>query len=121
METAIPLVMGLIEEAIKIEPAVATEIASLFSKGIPTPADWQAYRAKNAADSFETLAPDAAANLPAPAPAVPAAIVVPPLPGDTLAPVVTKPPADSTETAQEAAPAPALALHPIFGTPITPQ
>jgi len=107
METVVPLVMMLVEEAIKVEPAVATELASLFANGAPTAADWQAYRTKNTADTFESLAPNAAANLPetAPAPAL----------------AVTAQDETATATEETAAPAPALALHPIFGTPITAQ
>ena len=55
----IALVISLVEEAIKVEPAIAAELQSLFSKPSPTPADWQALRAKVLGESFESLAPDA--------------------------------------------------------------
>lgn len=55
----IALVIGLIEEAIKEEPAIAAELQALFSKPNPTPEDWQALRTKVLSQSFEQIAPDA--------------------------------------------------------------
>jgi hypothetical protein len=53
------LIIGLVEEAIKYEPAIAAEIQSIFSKPNPTPADWLALREKVLSESFASLAPDA--------------------------------------------------------------
>lgn len=55
----IALVIGLVEEVIKLEPAIAAEIQNLMNKPQPTPADWLALREKVKAQSFESLAPDA--------------------------------------------------------------
>lgn len=55
----IALILSLIEEAIKVEPAVAAELQALFSNPSPSPADWQVLRAKVLGESFESLAPDA--------------------------------------------------------------
>jgi hypothetical protein len=66
----IALLIAMIEEAIKIEPALAAELSAIFSKPNPTPEDWSLLRARVKGESFESLAPHAAANLPA-APAAP--------------------------------------------------
>ena len=55
----IALIIGLVEEAIKLEPAIAAELQSLFNKPQPTPADWMALRERIKTQSFESLAPDA--------------------------------------------------------------
>ena len=57
------LIFSLIEEAIKIEPALAAELSAIFSKPNPTPDDWAALRAKVLGESFEQIAPEAAANV----------------------------------------------------------
>jgi hypothetical protein len=59
MPPAVLLALTLVEEAIKLEPAVETELRKIFSNPTITPADWQAARAKRDAASFESLAPDA--------------------------------------------------------------
>jgi hypothetical protein len=59
----IALIVTLIEEAIKLEPQLAAELATIFSKPNPTPDDWAALRAKVKGETFEALAPAAAANL----------------------------------------------------------
>ena len=53
------LIIGLVEEAIKIEPAIAAELQTIFSKKDPTPADWLALKDKVMNQTFEGLAPDA--------------------------------------------------------------
>jgi hypothetical protein len=55
----IALIIGLVEEAIKLEPAIAAELQSLFNKPQPTPEDWLALRERIMTQSFESLAPDA--------------------------------------------------------------
>ena len=55
----IALIIGLVEEAIKVEPALAAELQALFSKPDPTPADWLALKTRVLGQSFESLAPDA--------------------------------------------------------------
>lgn len=55
----IALIVQLVELAVKEAPAIATELQAIFSKPNPTPEDWAALRAKVAAQSFESLAPDA--------------------------------------------------------------
>jgi hypothetical protein len=85
----IALVFSLVEEAIKIEPALAAEITALFSNGAPTPADWLALRAKVLGESFVALAPDVAAELAAaPVVTTPAVTVAP----DTSAAPANLPP-----------------------------
>ena len=59
------LVFSLVEEAVKEFPAIQAELSSIFSKPNPTPADWQALRDKVTGETFASLAPHAAANLPA--------------------------------------------------------
>ena len=60
----IALIFSLLEELIKVEPALAAELSAIFSKPNPTPDDWNALRAKVLGETFEALAPAAAANLP---------------------------------------------------------
>lgn len=53
------LIISLVEEAIKLEPAIATELQTIFSKSNPTAADWMALKAKVQSETFASLAPDA--------------------------------------------------------------
>ena len=53
------IIVGLVEEAIKLEPVLAAELKSLFAKDNPTPDDWIALKTKVVGTSFESLAPDA--------------------------------------------------------------
>jgi hypothetical protein len=62
------LIIGLVEEAIKLEPSIAAELQSLFNSPTPpTPADWLALKAKVQGQTFESLAPDAPTVEPTPA------------------------------------------------------
>ena len=56
------LIVGLVEEAIKLTPTIAAEIKALMSKEDVTPADWQALRARIEANDFHRLAPDVKLN-----------------------------------------------------------
>jgi hypothetical protein len=62
---AIALLIQLIELAIKEEPAIALELHDIFSNPNPSADDWQALREKVLSESFDSLAPHAAADLPA--------------------------------------------------------
>ena len=55
----IALILGLVEELIKNQPAITAELKSIFSKADPTPADWQTLKLKVMEQTFESLAPDA--------------------------------------------------------------
>lgn len=55
----IALVIGLVELAIKEEPAIAAELQAIFNKPNPTPEDWAALKRRVTVTSFENLAPDA--------------------------------------------------------------
>lgn len=81
----IALLFSLVEEAIKIQPALAAEITALFAKGAPTPDDWIALRAKVLGESFADLAPDAAANLKPPTDVVPTVETPAPTPETEIA------------------------------------
>src|ERR1039457_5381588 len=79
-----------IDEAIKLEPGIAAAIRSMFAQGDPTPADWNALRAKVASKSYKDYVPstalvDATAPAAAPAPAPTAGNVTAP-PAATPAP-----------------------------------
>lgn len=52
------LVIGLVEEAIKLYPSIADEIKAITSKPNPTPEDWFALKSRIMAMDFATLAPD---------------------------------------------------------------
>jgi hypothetical protein len=56
----IPLIISLIEEAIKIEPDVAAGLTAIFSKSNPSPDDWAALRAKVLAKSYAQYVPASA-------------------------------------------------------------
>ena len=91
----------VLQKAIELEPVIADEIKTLLNKGNPTPEDWQALHDKYAGQTFEQLAPFAAANL-SPVQTVPAPAVTP---ADVVTPanVTTEPPVptvtDETSTA----------------------
>ena len=53
------LIIGLVEEAIKLYPTLAADIKTITSKPDPTPADWAALKQRINDMSFEALAPDA--------------------------------------------------------------
>jgi hypothetical protein len=53
------MIVGLVEEAIKLAPHIRADLQTIFSHPNPTPEDWAALRAKVLATSFESLAPDA--------------------------------------------------------------
>jgi hypothetical protein len=57
--TTIALIVSLLEEAIKVSPAIATELKAIFAKPQPTPQDWLSLKIKVLGQSFESLAPDA--------------------------------------------------------------
>lgn len=76
------LIFFIIEEAIKLEPGIATELKGLFSAGEVTPDLLASLRAKIAAETYESFAPAIPAGdtvpvtvLPDPAPPAPAAAV----------------------------------------------
>jgi hypothetical protein len=56
-----------VEFLVKEAPEVAAELKSLFSKTEPTPADWNALRARVLAKSYEQLVPNSALNAVPPA------------------------------------------------------
>ena len=72
----IALILGVLQDLIQSEPAIAAMVQQLFSKGIPTEADWEALRA-SVLVPFEQLAPKSAAQIAAatapPAPPAPPA------------------------------------------------
>lgn len=57
---AISLIISLVEEAIKEEPAIAAELQSIFSKPNPTPDDWNLLRAKMLVKSYADYVPQSA-------------------------------------------------------------
>jgi hypothetical protein len=67
----IALVISLVEEAIKDTPALVEDLKAIFSNPNPSPADWEALRAKVLAKSYADYVP---------ASALPANGVVAPLP-----------------------------------------
>ncbi len=50
----------LLQEAIEYEPAIAAEIQSLFSKGVPTEDEWAALHARIAGKTYRDYVPDSA-------------------------------------------------------------
>ena len=58
METALPLAITLIEQAITHEPQIAAAIKSFFTKPDPTPLEWATLRAHIASLSYSALVPN---------------------------------------------------------------
>lgn len=56
----ISLIISLVEEAIKQAPGVYADLQSIFSNPSPTPADWQALRAKVLAKTYADYVPASA-------------------------------------------------------------
>jgi hypothetical protein len=54
---AIALIISLVEEAVKEEPAIQADIVNIFTKSNPTPADWEALRAKVLAKGYGDYVP----------------------------------------------------------------
>jgi hypothetical protein len=50
----------LLQEAIQDSPAIVADIQALFSKGIPTEADWNKLHAKVADKTYRDYVPDTA-------------------------------------------------------------
>jgi hypothetical protein len=57
---AVSLGLFVIEEAIKLVPGLYSEIQALFTKPDPTPADWEALRARVLAKSYRDFVPETA-------------------------------------------------------------
>lgn len=57
---ALSLAFFVLEEAIKVTPAIAAEIQQMFNKGVPTDQDWAALRAKVAGKTYRDYVPDSA-------------------------------------------------------------
>lgn len=56
------LIVGIVEEAIKLYPSIAEEIKAITSKPDPTPEDWMVLKSRIMAMDFATLAPDVKLN-----------------------------------------------------------
>jgi len=56
----IALIIGLIEEAVKIAPGVYDDLTLFFDNPNPSPADWQALRAKVLSKSYTDYVPASA-------------------------------------------------------------
>jgi hypothetical protein len=54
------LALFVVQEAIKAEPAIAKAISDMFSKGIPTEADWANLRASVDDNAYMDYVPDSA-------------------------------------------------------------
>jgi hypothetical protein len=54
------LIVSLVEEAIQVEPQLVAEFQTIFGNANPTPADWEALRAKVLAKSYADYVPSSA-------------------------------------------------------------
>lgn len=54
------LIVGLVEEAIKDAPGLINEFKAIFAVANPTTANWAAFKAKVASESYEQYVPDTA-------------------------------------------------------------
>lgn len=57
---SVQLAFFVVQEAIKVEPAIAAELQRMFNKGVPSEADWAALRAKVANKTYRDYVPDSA-------------------------------------------------------------
>lgn len=55
---ALSLALFVLQEAIKFAPELYLELSALFNKPDPTPADWDALRARVLAQSYKDLVPN---------------------------------------------------------------
>lgn len=53
----VALIVGLIEEAVKVTPGLVADLQAIFAKPDPTPDDWQALRDKIQAPSYADYVP----------------------------------------------------------------
>ena len=58
----IALIVGLVEETVKVAPQFYADLKEIFAKPEPTPADWQALREKILAQGYFDYVP--ASDLP---------------------------------------------------------
>jgi hypothetical protein len=102
---ALQLAFFLIEEGIKLEPAIAAELRALLNKNDPTAEDWAALRSRVQSKTYLDYVPASAlaAGTEPPSPQLPAA-----------APKPTPAPAKSPPTPAPAEPAPAPAAVQVF-------
>lgn len=54
----IALIIQLVQQLIIEIPSISAELQSIFNNPNPTPADWEALKAKVMAQSYATLVPD---------------------------------------------------------------
>jgi len=94
----IALILSLVQEAVTLTPGIVEDLKLIFNNPSPTPADWEALRAKVLSKSYADFVP--ASALPALAASKP---VVLPDPAPVAAETVTAAP----ETKEQAAAAPA--------------
>jgi hypothetical protein len=66
------LILSLVEEAIAEAPAFVMDLKTIFDNAEPTPADWEALRAKVLAKSYADYVPASALNAATAAAAAPA-------------------------------------------------
>jgi hypothetical protein len=59
---ALALIVSLVEEIVKVAPGAYADFKEIFSKANPTPADWEALRAKVLAKGYGDYVP--ASDLP---------------------------------------------------------
>jgi hypothetical protein len=90
----IALIIQLVQEAVTLAPGIVTDLQDIFSKANPTPADWEALRAKILSKSYEDFVP--ASALPALAASKPVVLPDP-------APVATEAATAAPETNEQAA------------------
>ncbi len=56
--SALTLALFVLQEGIKLEPAIAADLQQMFSKGIPTEQDWLNLRLKVASKAYRDYVPD---------------------------------------------------------------
>jgi hypothetical protein len=93
----VTLIIFVLEEVIKLSPALVAEFQKLFSNGVPTADQWAALRTAVASKSYADYVPASALTAPAPAPALPADNIVT-LPGAASA-EATPPPTQAASPA----------------------
>lgn len=114
---ALALALFIIEEGIKLEPAIAAEIQALLTDPDPTPEKWAALRAKIASKTYFAYVPASTLSIGLAGSAspntVPEPVQVKVLPAPVVAPQADKP-AEKPAPAAVAAPGIAVATDAAF-------
>lgn len=73
----IALIIQMVQEAVTLAPGIVADLQTIFNNPNPTPADWEALRAKVLAKTYADFVPASALPPGSPAAEIPAVILAP--------------------------------------------